>query len=59
VDPGKKNSIFPRKFPENFDFFSGNFKQMSIFTGKFSKNFDFFRHFHKSVFRFSRQKLVI
>ena len=61
----RKISIFPKKFPKNFDFFNFlpvKLRKIFIFPSKFPKNFDFsrekFRFFSREIdeeFRFLRQ----
>jgi len=61
-------SIFPGRFPINFDFFHAISPKKFGFSGKFSENFDFFRQivenfrFFQAIlkeFQFSKQKLLI
>jgi len=42
VDPGRKISIFPGKFPRNLDFYQG-ISENWISSGKFWKNIEFFQ----------------
>ena len=51
MDPGKKNSIFPGKFPKSFDFFR-QFKKKFYFSRQISEKFQFFSGNLKNFFDF-------
>jgi len=50
VDPSKKNSISPGKFPKNFDFFQAVFQKFQFFQAISQKNLDFKEKFLNDLF---------
>jgi len=53
-----KKSIFPDKFPKNFDLFLDNFTQKIRFSRQISEKFRYYKAISQEL-RFSREKLAI